>query len=220
MNKIIKTIMKFSLLIFLLLLIIFQYVKSIGVSEPSPVGLELSRGDSARFDFQIAAVTSNLKQSCTYSINGLEPLIISFDEETVIVDAGGVKDVYGTFYVPEDAPIKRYNGKLTARCQPIVEEAGSFIQQSISVNFNIDVIGEEAEEITSTLEEVKTEIPEEEKPEKLHLLLPEKSYFLLLSMIAVILIIIFYYWSERKKKENKILNSFSKIPIMLTLTTG
>ena len=199
MNKIIKNIMKFSLLMILFFLIVLQYVKSIGVSEPSPVGLKLLRGESARFDFQIAAVTSNLKQSCSYSISGLEPLIISFDEESVFVDAGGVKDVYGTFSVPEDAPIKTYNGKLTARCEPLVEEAGSFIQQSISVNFNVDVIGERGEIVTTVEEKATTTIQEEQKPKKLQLSLIEKSYFLLLFIIAVILVISFYYWFKKRK---------------------
>lgn len=189
--------MKFSLLVFLFLLIIFQNVKSIGVSEPSPVGLKLSRGDSARFDFQISSVTSKIKQSCSYSITGLDPLVITFDEEGVIIDSGGVKDVYGIFSVPEDASIKRYNGILTAHCQPQVEEGGSFIQESISVAFHIDVIGEEGE-VTSK-EEVTPEIQEEQKPEKLHLSLLEKSYFLLIFAMAVILIISFYYWFKRKK---------------------
>jgi len=196
MNKIIN-IAKFCLVSFLTLLIILQTVESIGVSEPSPHDLKLSRGDSARFNFKILAVTSKIKQSCSYSISGLDPLIISFDEEKIIVDAGGIKKVYGTFYASEDAPIKRYNGKLTARCEPLVEATGSFIQESIDVNFHIDVIGKEGE-VTGE-EEIKSEIQEEEKPEKLHLSLSEKSYFLLIFMIALILIISFYYWFKTKK---------------------
>lgn len=198
MNKI-KSVARYCLVSFLSLLIILQTVKSIGISEPSPHDLELSRGDSARFSFKISAVRSKIKQSCSYFISGLEPLIITFDEERVIVDAGGVKDVYGTFSVPEDAPIKRYNGKLAARCEPLVEGGGSFIQESIDVNFNIDVIGEEGEKVTTTMEEVKPELQEEQKLEKPHLSLIEKSYFLPLFIIPVILIISFYYWFKRKK---------------------
>ena len=194
MNKIKKTT-RFCLVSFLSLLIILQTVKSIGVSEPSPHDLKISIGDSAKFSFKILAVRSNIKKSCSYSISGLSPLMIDFDEEKAIVDVGEIKKIYGTFSVPEDAPIKRYNGKLTARCEPFIETTGSFIQESIDVNFHINVIGEEGE--VTTEEKVTPEILE--KPEKLHLSLFEKSYFLLLFIITVILIISFYYWFKRKK---------------------
>ena len=195
MNRRIKNTMKFSLVLSIFVLIFIQNVESIGVTEPSPVNLKLSRGESARFKFQIQAVTSDLKQSCTYTITGLNPLVITYDEEKAVINAGGVKDVFGDFFVPEDAPIKRYNGKVTVKCLPMVEESNSFIHELIDVNFDIDVIGDKGE-VTTTTKEVTPEISEEEK---LHLSLLERSYILLIFVMTIVLIISFYILFKRKK---------------------
>ena len=86
---------KYAVMAFLLLLS-FQVVRGLGVTRPIPVNLKLLRGDTARFYFQIQAVTSSIDQVCTYSVSGLEPLQVNFDEKSVTVEAGKIKNIYGT----------------------------------------------------------------------------------------------------------------------------
>jgi len=182
---------KLSLITTLLILLSFQAVWSFGITEPLPVGLKLLRGDSQRFFFQIQAVSSTNKLECTYTITGMDPLIINFDQDSVTVDAGGVENVYGTVTVPETAPVKTYSGQVMVNCAPPIgaqEGTGSRLQQSMAVQFNLNVVG--------ALEERKTEtIPEEQ---------PKVSYiptFTILVIIIAIIAIVYWFISKRKKKK-------------------
>jgi hypothetical protein len=174
----------------LLLLLTIQTVKSIGVTSPIPIDLKLLRGDTARFYFEIMASTSKEKISCTYSVNGFDPLVITFDEKETIVEAGEIKPVYGTVSVPNNAPIKSYVGSLVAACGPYVETkdvSGSIIHQSINVKFVIDVV--ETKEERAILH-----IEEEEKPKA-------SPIILVLIIIVLILAIVGFLFSRKKPQQ-------------------
>jgi hypothetical protein len=182
---------RLGLIATLLVLLSFQVVWSFGITEPLPVGLKLLRGDTQRFYFQIQAVTSPDKLACTYSISGMDPLVVNFDKDSVVVDAGEIVNIYGTISVPDTAPVKTYNSQVTVNCAPSVElkdTSGSFLQQSNVVRFNVNVV--------EALEERKTEtIPEEQ---------PEVSYiptFTILVIIIAIIAIVYWFIAKRKKKK-------------------
>ncbi|MDI6826523.1 MAG: hypothetical protein QMD36_05070 [Candidatus Aenigmarchaeota archaeon] len=178
---------KFGFILLSVLLMSIQTAMSLGVTQPIPIDLKLLRGDAARFYFEIQAVMESSRQSCSYSISGLDPLVISFDKKEVVVNAGDIKNIYGTVSVPIDAPIKAYNGDLTVSCRPFVGEgvSGSVIHKTLVVPFTVNVV-EKLEE------RVVREIPEEQKP-AIHLL-P-----MLAIIILVILVIYLVYWLNKKK---------------------
>jgi len=181
---------KLSLIATLLVLLSFQVVWSFGITEPLPVGLKLLRGDAQRFFFQIQAVSSTDKLECTYSITGMDPLIISFDKNSVTVDAGGVENVYGTVTVPETAPIKTYGGQVMVNCAPSIgaqEGTGSRLQQSMAVQFNINVVG--------ALEERKVETISEEQPKTSYV-----PTFTILIVIILVIVIGYWFFTKNRKK--------------------
>jgi len=189
--KMIK-IEKFILLVLVLSLFSLQSVKSLGVSRPLPIDLRLLRGDTARFTFQIQAVTSADKLSCTYRPTALDPIVITFDQNEAIVDAGTLKDIYGTISVPNDAPIKLYNGNLELTCGPYVEVkdfSGSIIHQTINVMFPIEVVLQKEQRIAREIP-----LPEIEKSKA-------SPIILVLIIIVLTLAIVGFYMSKKKKIE-------------------
>ena len=181
-------IKKLTFIVFLTLSMI-QNVYSLGLTEPT-FGISLLRGDSAEFNFQIQAVTSSDDQSCSYSIDGMDPLVISFEENEVLVKAGEKKNIYGTVSVPEDAEIKKYKGDLTVRCKPQIGDdvSGSVIHRTMISEFSVNVV--------ETLEEREVpSIPKKEMPSSLYNL-----PIIIIIIVIIILVIGIYYWTERKKK--------------------
>jgi hypothetical protein len=147
------------------------------------------RGDAARFYFYIQAVGTTVKQSCSYYVSGMEPLIVTFDKEKVVIDPEAEEKIYGTISIPNDAPIKTYNGKLIASCEPHLEESesgGSLIKQRMGVDFIVDVVERPEERVVR-------EVPEEEKPKVSNL-------SLVLLIIVLILSIIGFYLTRKKEK--------------------
>jgi hypothetical protein len=158
-----KELKKTSLIIFFIFLINIQTVNSLGVTQIVPLDikllgynadLKLNRGDTTRFYFQIQTATSEGKQSCLSSIQNMEPLIINLDENETILEAGEIKNVYGTVTVPSNTPIKIYSGKLNVRCMPRAEGVmGSLIIQNTGLNVRIEIV--EKPEETSEVKEKK-----------------------------------------------------------------
>lgn len=124
--------------VFLLSTMVF----ALGVTSPVPKDMQLLRGESALFEFQIQAVTSTDNLVCTYSMTDPEPLTIDFDFDSVTVTAGSVKKVYGTVYVPEDAPFDSYTSELVVSCGAETETgAGSQVKTTITGGtLSLDVV--------------------------------------------------------------------------------
>jgi len=167
----------------------FQITNVLGVTQPILEKNTMLKGDSSRFYFEIQAVGYTYKQSCIWSLNGMDPLKVNFDETSVIVDAGEIKKVYGTVSVPADTPTKTYNGWLSVTCEPYVEvSGGSSIKKTTNVPFVVNVV-----EVIGKQAEQKLPTEEEQKP-TIHLL-P-----ILAIIILVILVICLVYWLNKKKK--------------------
>lgn len=181
-------ISKFGLIILLTLLLSIQTIRSMSLSEPIPVDLKMIRGDSARFYFFIGTAGSGTRQFCSYTINGMEPLIITLDENKITMNPDENKRIYGTISVPDDAPIKTYTGKLAVDCKPDLKESesgGSMITNSMGTQFKVDVVGKQEERIIQN-------IPEKEKPKV-------SPIILILIIIILILAIVGFYFSRKKK---------------------
>jgi hypothetical protein len=173
----------------LMFLFSLSCVKALGVTRPVPYDIELMRGESARFTFQIQAVTSTDKTACSYSISSMEPLTIEFDENEVTVDAGSIKNVYGTVSVPADTPYKTYSGQLSVSCGAAIEGgvSGSAVKTTIgSSPFTVNVV-----------ELRTTEIKEVGGPE-----VQKIPYFeiTIIAAVLILLISVYYYFRIRKKQ--------------------
>jgi len=185
---------KISFVMVLTLLLCIQTVKPLAVSRPMPINLNLLRGDSEKIYFQIQAMVASDKQSCTFTPSGLEPLIIKFDEPSpTIVNLGEIKNIYGTVTVPQDAPIKTYNGQLVVNCAPSVgdkQTGGSVIHQTLVADFIVSVVQNKEEVVVNPIIIPKIE----EKPKA-------SPIILVLIIIVLILAIVGFYFSRKKKIE-------------------
>ena len=182
----------FTLITFFALLMSIQFVSSMGLSQPT-VGLRLLRGGSADFAFSISAASDTNDIECTYSISGMDPLIINFEEDTTLtIKEGANKQIYGSVSVPENTEIKRYIGKLVVGCKPILREGeitGSVINRVMNAEFSVNIVETEEEKKVPTL-------PPREMPAVTY-----NFPIIILIIIIIILAIGGYYWSERKKEE-------------------
>lgn len=114
------------------LLLLSTSVFALGVTAPLPKNMELLRGETAVFEFQIQAVTSTEDLRCSYSIGNMAPLSVAFDSNEVIVKAGTIEKIYGTITVPQDAPYNSYSGEITVSCGTAYStETGSEVKTTI-----------------------------------------------------------------------------------------
>lgn len=117
-----------------------QTAHALAIAQPFPSNVTIKRGESLPFSFQIQALTSKEDQLCTYSLNGLTPLQISFEKKETIVEAGNKMNVFGTLEVPSNAPIKSYMGELVINCKPNIPSIGvSLVGQVTQFPFYVKV---------------------------------------------------------------------------------
>jgi hypothetical protein len=144
-NKAIITVIALAFI-----LMVMHQAQALGVTRPAPYDIQLMKGESAGFVFEIQAVTSTERQACSYSISGLAPLQVTFEESEAAVDAGSIKQVYGTVTAPNDAEIKTYGGTLSVSCGAFSEGqvSGSVVKTTIGGSpFNVKVVEERSQEI-------------------------------------------------------------------------
>ena len=181
----------FTFMSLLALLMSTPFVSSMGLSEPT-AGLRLLRGDSADFTFSISAVTDQNDIECTYSITGLDPLVLTFEEDmTLTITKGTFKRIYGSVSVPENAEIKRYTGELVVSCKPLVKVediTGSVINRIMNADFSVNVVEKEEEKIVPNLPPKEVSAP------------AYNITMIGLIIIIIVLVIVGYVWSERRKK--------------------
>ena len=128
------------LLIILFSLILFRSVNSQAVTEPLPKNLVVERGSSVEFHFQIQTINLKEKYECSYSVSGLEPLRVSFEENSIVIEPGRVKEIYGKIKAPFNAPLGDYSGKLNVNCKPLIKAEGSLITQSTELKIKVKVL--------------------------------------------------------------------------------
>jgi hypothetical protein len=115
-------------------------VYSLAISQPLPTNITVKRGESLPFRFEIQAINSNDDFLCTYSINGLNSLKISFNDEITVVKARNITQIHGILEIPDISPIKEYNGNLAVSCSPVNGNTGSAITQNIGFSFKVNVV--------------------------------------------------------------------------------
>lgn len=165
-----------------------QSAHSLGVTRPVPYDIELMRGESAGFVFEIQAVTSMESQSCTFGIGGLDGLELEFEENEVTVDAGSIANVYGTVSAPDSAEIKMYSGTLTVSCgsAEAEEEGGSVVKTTVGGSqFNVNVVEFRESDIRNV----------SPPPEQA----PDYTVIIIIAIILIIVVAGVYYYFERKK---------------------
>jgi len=187
---------KFGLMMVLGLLLAIQTVVSLGIPTPFPTNLRMMRGDTAEFKMNIQGINEPVSLSCSPYVEGFDPLIITFKEETVTVEAGEIKTVWGTVKVPNNAEIKTYEGTVHATCSPIVEGeegGGSKITKTPGNKWSLSVVATAAERNIPTFT-TTTPTPE---------VTPTISTSAIITIIIIIAVLVIgvYYWFEKSKKK-------------------
>jgi len=150
--------MKRHLIIVLMLLLLAQIVCA-GVTIPLPSELNLFKGESGRFKFQVQAVTSEYALDCAVEMSGETPLVIEFDSETLIVPAGGVKEFYGSVGVPRVADLSTYSTSFCVTCTPANKGAGAAVEvRTCDLPITVNVV-EEREKENMTIPPKPLQIP-------------------------------------------------------------
>jgi len=172
---------------FVFLLLLSSSVFALGVTAPVPKNMELLRGETSVFEFEIQAVTSTDDMSCAYSIDNMSPLSVTFASNEVVVRAGTIEKVYGTVAVPADAPYNSYSGEIIVSCGAVLTtEGGSDVRTSIGgsmLNVNVVEFREEIKKTATVSQTMSTE--------------------LLLLIILIIIIVGAYYLKKKKTKKTK-----------------
>ena len=136
--------MKKAILWILGILIISQIAYA-GVTNPLPTELNLYRGETGRFKFQIQTVASNQEIECNYYLSEESPLLVTFDPATIIVPAGTVRDVYGSVEVAGDLDLGTYEENFCISCKPTQGAAGTSVQiETCDLPIKVNVVAERA----------------------------------------------------------------------------
>lgn len=138
-----------KLLLTAIILSFFVQIVSAGVSYPLPTNLELLKGESGRFKFQIQNVGKPDTVICTATL-GDSLLIVEFDEEEMVVAGGAVKSFYGTVTVPDDyshssvgfnPTSEEYTQTFCIQCKGESTTPGATIQiRSCDLPINVKVV--------------------------------------------------------------------------------
>lgn len=148
--------MKKRILLSLIVLLYIIQIVHAGVTNPQPSELELMRGESGRFKFQIQTLTNPSGVLCTYSIVGEPALIITFDDDEKEVDANSKEYVYGTVTVPKNITEHLSSDSLSllffeenfcVSCRNLVGYGGASVQiNTCDLPINVRVVKERTRE--------------------------------------------------------------------------
>jgi hypothetical protein len=142
---------KYTKLIFaILILLISIQIAVAGVSHPLPSQLELMKGESGRFKFQIQNLGKPDTTICTASLEGESPLVVEFDEDEMTVPGDSVKYYFGTVTVPNDyspdsvgfnPSSQEYTQSFCIQCTPESATPGASVQiRSCDLPVNVKVV--------------------------------------------------------------------------------
>ncbi|MBD3248819.1 hypothetical protein GF336_02125 [Candidatus Woesearchaeota archaeon] len=140
--------MKTKIIYIIIGLIILSQLAFAGVTNPLPSELNLLKGESGRFKFQVQAIESQEDMECIPSIEEDTALDVEFDEDTIIVSAGSIKEVYGTVTAPKN--IGTYVQNFCVSCQPSSSAAGTSVKKDtcgLPITVNV-VLERERENMT------------------------------------------------------------------------
>lgn len=184
---IMKRILTWAIIALFLLPFVFA-----GVTAPLPSNIELTKGESGRFKFQIQAVNNDADIMCGYRLTSAPPFFVDFDVPEASIKAGTRQDIYGTVSVPETLALGTYTAEFCVSCRPSVAPAGASV--------NIDTCGLV---LKTTVVEKRTRdnlyVPEKPQPKRLPL--TQILVIAGLMIIALIAFWLFYLGKKRKRPE-------------------
>lgn len=168
-------------------------VSALGVTRPLPYDLELLKGETGTFSFEIQVLASEGDMTCEYSFNGLDNFGISFQKPILEIDSGSSANVYGTVTVPENTALGEYSGTLSVSCGPAGNDKGSTVKTTISGSpFNIKVVETREEPLEEMI------IPEEKE-------YPSSTLIIVIVLTVIAIIIYYIYRTKAWKKYLKFL---------------
>lgn len=183
--------MKFKFWLFSVMFVLLLETAFAGVTNPLPTEIELLKGESGRFKFQIQSVAHEETIECTYSLENPEPVLkVSFDEASVVVEAGTVKNVYGTVKVPGSLDLGKHTEYFCVKCRAIQPPPpGAQIHIDVcSLPINVNVVKERTKE--------NMFIPGKPLPALFYPMIASLAVILVLVVIIIVLLL-----KRRKKKQ-------------------
>ena len=124
-------------------MLIISQIAYAGVTNPLPTELNLFKGESGRFKFQIQTVASNREVECNYRLAEDSPLIVEFDPAEITVPAGTVREVRGTVTVPEEVGFGTYEEKFCISCRPTAGQTGTSVAiDTCDLPIKVNVVSE------------------------------------------------------------------------------
>ena len=114
-----------------------------GVTNPLPTELNLLKGESGRFKFQVQTITSDQEVECTSSLPEESIFTIDFDPPTITVPARSVQDIYGTVNVPKDIEFGTYEETFCLSCKPTQSPEGAAVLiETCNLPIKVNVVSE------------------------------------------------------------------------------
>lgn len=168
-------------LIFIILLIV--QIAFAGVTNPLPSELNLLKGESGRFKFQIQAVTSENDLVCIVSPESEAFFNVDFDKTEIEVAAGTIEEVYGTVNVPGNLEFGSYEASFCISCSPAGGASGTAVSiDTCGLPINVNVVEQRTKE---------------------NMNIPSKTIPLLLiiaifAVIAVFVLLFYMLWKKSK----------------------
>ncbi|MBW2985004.1 hypothetical protein KY361_07840 [Candidatus Woesearchaeota archaeon] len=171
-------------ILWVLSILIISQIAYAGVTNPLPTELNLFKGESGRFKFQIQTVASNQEIACTYDLAEESPLTVEFDPATIVVPAGTVRDVYGTVTVPEELDFGTYEENFCISCEPTSGQAGTSVAiDTCGLPIKVNVVSERARD--------NMYVPPKEAP------ISWQTVIIVAAILVVIALIVLYLWEKR-----------------------
>lgn len=172
---------------------LIQLVLAVGVNYPLPSEIQLTLGESERFNFGLQTPPT-APVSCSFEVTDSAGLEIQFDEE--VVDVTEIKkNVLGTVTAPEDT----FNGKHTVKFCTICSalSTGDTTTQGSGVKFKTCDIPINVEVVGARTRENLPEFPEKEKPMKLS----EIPLYYYLIILIILIALIMWYRHDKKSQD-------------------
>jgi flagellar basal body-associated protein FliL len=181
--------MKKIISIFILCLMVILPLAYAGVTNPLPSNIELLKGDSERFKFQIQALHSESDLICTYEFeNENMAFSVVFDEDETLVPSGELKYVYGTVNLPKNIDFGTYSENFCVNCVPVTKTSGTGVV------------------IKTCGLPIKVNVVEERTRDNLYVPEKETNFKVIIGIIVIVLIllaIVLYAYVHPICKKNK-----------------
>jgi hypothetical protein len=174
--------------IFVIIVIIFLLTASLvyaGVTNPLPPQLELLKGETGRFKFQVQNLNKPVALDCSFELEGTKNLDVTFDQSSGTINANDKSDFFGSVKAPDT--IGRYTQNFCVRCSPKSQESGASVKiDSCGLPINVNVVAQK------TKENMRVEDRHDNKI----------IYVGVIALVVIIACILWYYF--RKKSHKKI----------------